>query len=239
MVEPDGSLNKDISSQKSAQIVAGTDYNLRIWGRPFKLTYEAYYKHFFSIIPYSVDNVRIQYYPSQEAKGYARGMDFKLNGEFVPGTESWMSVSLLDTKEDVKDDGLGYLRRPSDRRINMGLFFQDYFPGYDTYKMSITMYYGTAMPTIPPGRGRESLNTFTIPDYQRVDIAFTKQILPIKNKENKHRVKNLWAGIEIFNLLDKSNVISNLWITDIEGKQWPIPNYLTRRRINVTVSGRF
>lgn len=239
MVEPDGSLNKDISSQKSAQIVAGADYNLRIWGRPFKLTYEAYYKHFFSIIPYSVDNVRIQYYPSQEAKGYARGMDFKLNGEFVPGTESWMSVSLLDTKEDVKDDGLGYLRRPSDRRINMGLFFQDYFPGYDTYKMSITMYYGTAMPTIPPGRGRESLNTFTIPDYQRVDIAFTKQILPIKNKENKHRVKNLWAGIEIFNLLDKSNVISNLWITDIEGKQWPIPNYLTRRRINVTVSGRF
>lgn len=239
LIEPDGTVNTDISIQKSAQIVVGADYNLQIWGRPFKLTYEAYYKHFYNIIPYSVDNVRIQYFPSEEASGYARGMDIKLNGEFVPGTESWMSASLLDTKEDVLNDGLGYLRRPSDRRLNIGLFFQDYLPGNDYFKMSITMYYGTAIPTIPPGRNRESLNMFTIPDYQRVDIGFTKQILPLKNKNSSYKIKNLWAGVEIFNLLDKSNVISYLWITDIEGKQWPIPNYLTARRINISVSGRF
>jgi len=238
-IAPDGTMYTDISAQESYHIVAGLDHNLRIWGRPFKLVTELYYKHFTNIIPYTVDNVRMQYYPTQTAKGYARGADLKLNGEFVKGTESWMSVSLLDTQEDIDGDNLGYVRRPTDRLLNFGLFFQDYLPRNDSYKMNLTLYYGTALPTIPPGETREALDIYNLPDYQRVDLGFLKQIFPTKKGVTKAKMESFWIGVEVFNLLDKSNTISYLWINDIHGKSWPIPNYLTSRRLNVTLSGKF
>jgi len=241
MVTSDFQLYKNIKSQKSIHVVAGSDIDLTLWGRPFKFVSALYYKHLLDIIPYNINNVRIEYLPELDAHGYATGIDLKLNGEFIEDTESWISFSLMQTREDVVGDTLkngkeaGWIRRPSDQRVNIGLFFQDYLPMDDSYKVNLTFMFGTNLPTGPPSNQRVYKDINIIPDYKRVDMGVAKIFI---DDENRKGIKYLSVGAEIFNLLNIPNVISYLWIQDIEGRYRALPNNLSFRSINLKVSAK-
>ena len=229
-------LNKNIKSQRSIHLVLGSDYTFRLLNRPFKFTTEIYYKALSNLIPYSVDNVRIIYYGRNMTKGYATGIDFKLFGEFVPGTDSWVTFSLMSTKE--KFDG-AWIPRPTDQRYNMSLYFTDYFPGTDRWRVTLKAAFADGLPFGPPHKGRET-QTFRAPAYKRVDVGMSYRLI---NNEDRHIynglgkfVKNAWLGIDAFNLLGINNVNSYYWITDITNTQYAVPNYLTGRQVNVRFS---
>ncbi|MDC1062961.1 TonB-dependent receptor [Flavobacteriales bacterium] len=242
---PDGRLNNSIESQKSTHYVIGSDYLFYKWGRPFKWITELYYKKLDNLIPYKVDNVRIQYLAENNSKGYATGVDFKINGEFVSGVESWASLSIMQTEEDLIGDSYidengnivepGYIPRPTDQRVNFSLFFQDYIPGNLNYKMHLNMIYGSGLPFGPP-KSEKYEDILRIPDYRRVDIGFSA-ILKSENKRSRVNFMNVfnsaWLSVEVFNLLDINNTISYLWVSDIGGRQYAVPNYLTRRQVNL------
>ena len=248
---PDGRLNNNIESQKSTHYVVGSDYLFYKWGRPFKWITELYYKKLDNLIPYKVDNVRIQYLAENNSKGYATGVDFKINGEFVSGVESWASLSIMQTEEDIIGDSYidengntiepGYIPRPTDQRVNFSLFFQDYIPGNLNYKMHLNMIYGSGLPFGPP-KSEKYEDILRIPDYRRVDIGFSA-ILKSENKRSRVNFMNVfnsaWLSIEVFNLLDINNTISYLWVSDIGGRQYAVPNYLTRRQVNLKLILRF
>ena len=248
---PNGELNNNISSQKSIHYVLGSDYLFYKWGRPFKWITELYYKKLDNLIPYKVDNVRIQYLAENNSRGYATGIDFKINGEFVSGVESWASLSIMQTEEDIIDDTYidaegntvepGYIPRPTDQRINFSLFFQDYIPGNLNYKMHLNMIYGSGLPFGPP-KSEKYQDILRIPDYRRVDVGFSA-ILKSENKRSKVNFMNIfnsaWISAEVFNLLDINNTVSYLWVSDIGGRQYAVPNYLTRRQINLKLILRF
>ena len=229
-------LNKNIKSQRSIHFVLGYDYNFKMLDRPFKFTAEAYYKKLDNIIPYNVDNVRIVYYGENCAKGYATGIDLKLFGEFVPGADSWITFSIMDTKEKIRDSG--WLPRPTDQTFNASLYFTDFFPGTDKWKMSLRGVYADGLPFGPPHTGREK-HTFRAPAYKRVDIGMSYRMLD--NSENIYRtgvyqyIKNIWLGIDAFNLLGINNVNSYYWVSDIYNNNFAVPNYLTGRQLNVRV----
>jgi len=236
-----GEINA-IYTQKSRQILTGIDHYFNIFERPFKFSSEIYYKHLYDLIPYQVDNVRILYSGKNEADGYATGIDLKLHGEFVPGTESWATLSLLKTEEDLENDTWeqtgtpGYIPRPSDQRLNFSLFFQDYLPNNPTFKVHLSLFYGTGLPFGPP-RSPRYMATYRMPPYRRVDIGFSKDLMPWLNKNNKAAfIKNFWLGFEVFNLFDISNTISHYWISDVENRQYAVPNYLTGRKMNVSLN---
>lgn len=209
-----GNINKNIKAQTSIHYLLGSDYNLKIWNRPFKFITEIYYKQLKNLIPYEIDNVRIRYYATNNAKGYATGIDMKLNGEFVKDVESWVSLSVMQTKEDILDDYYyeyynqqgekiisgytfdnvavdsvrfepGYIPRPTDQRVTFGLFFQDYLPKNPTYKMHLNLLFGSGLPFGPPTLEKHK-DTLRIPPYRRVDIGFSKQLLS-ENKELKEK----------------------------------------------------
>jgi hypothetical protein len=246
MIRRDGSINENIKAQSSAQFVLGGDYVFKAWGRPFKLMSELYVKYLWNVIPYEIDNVRIRYFGENNATGYAVGLDLKVNGEFVKGTESWFSLSLMQTKEDIHDDFYinqtgdsvfpGYLRRPSDQRVNFNIFFQDYLPGNDTWKAHLNLVYGTGLPFGPPNSERYEA-TGTIPAYRRVDLGISKQIISkdteLSEKSPFRFIEDFWISLEAFNLLDINNTISHIWVSDIYGRQYAVPNYLTGQRINL------
>ena len=248
---PDGQLNNNIESQKSIHYVIGSDYLFYKWGRPFKWITELYYKKLDNLIPYKVDNVRIQYLAENNSKGYATGVDFKINGEFVSGVESWASLSIMQTEEDIIGDSYidengntvepGYIPRPTDQRVNFSLFFQDYIPGNLNYKMHLNMIYGSGLPFGPP-KSEKYEDILRIPDYRRVDIGFSA-ILKSENKRYRVNFMNVfnsaWLSVEVFNLLDINNTISYLWVSDIGGRQYAVPNYLTRRQVNLKLILRF
>ena len=229
-------LNKDIKSQRSIQLVMGCDYHFEMLGRPFKFTAEAYYKKLDNLIPYNIDNVRIVYYGKNCAKGHAAGIDMKLFGEFVPGTDSWITFSIMDTKEKI--NGGKKIPRPTSSRYNASLYFTDYFPGTDKWKMSLQATYADGLPFGPPHTGREK-HIFRAPAYKRVDIGMSYRIL--NNEEHTHRtgvrkyIKNIWFGIDAFNLLDINNVNSYYWISDVNNNNYAVPNYLTGRQINARI----
>jgi hypothetical protein len=247
-----GKLNHDIKAQESIQMVAGAEYNMNLWGRPFKYVGEVYYKKFDNLIPYEINNVRIRYYANNNSKGYATGLDMKINGEFVPGVESWASLSLMKTQE--KTDGtyyldpngtqipLGYLPRPTDQRMSFSLFFQDFLPRSPSYKVSLALIYGSGLPTTPP-----SLQKFREPHYmapyRRVDIGFSKELLGSSREINPNNplrhIKSMWVTAEVFNLLEINNTIGYQWIRDISGSMYAIPNYLTSRLINIKLVTEF
>lgn len=239
----------ELSAQKSVQILAGVDRFFEAFERPFKFSAELYYKHFSDLIPYQVDNVRIQYSGRNEATGYAAGIDFKLNGEFVPGTESWATLSLLMTEENLEDDQWldperrgepGYIPRPTDQRVNFSLFFQDYLPGNPTFKVHLSLLFGTALPFGPP-RSPRYLATNRMPPYRRVDMGFSKDLLPWLHRGYDKRgfLKDAWLGLELFNLFDINNTISYYWVNDVQNRQYAVPNYLTSRRVNVSLTVAF
>lgn len=248
----DGTINNQIRAQRSIHYIVGGDMNIKIWNRPFKLFGEAYYKQLDNLIPYELDNVRIRYYANNSADGYATGLDMRLNGEFVPGTESWISVSLLQTEERIKDAIItnpatgdriepGFVRRPTDQRVNVSVMFQDYLPSFPTYRMYLNLVYGSGLPFGPPDRNRYG-DTLQMPAYRRVDIGFMKSIID-ENEKNKtgwkRNFESLLVGIEVFNMLDINNTISYLWIQDVEARTWAVPNYLTARRVNFRVLCKF
>lgn len=244
----EGELNPDIKAQKSIHLVAASDWDFLAWGRPFKFISELYYKTMSDLIPYEVDNVRTRYYGRNNAKGYATGIDLKINGDFVPGIESWMSLSVMQTKEDLLDDSYvnvkgdtiypKYIPRPTDQRVNFSMLFQDYLPNNPSYKMNLRLVFGTGLPFGPP-KSQRYQQTRRTPPYRRVDIGFSKAIIGegsnLNNKKAFKNLKAMWVSLEVLNLLDVNNTISYLWVRDVNGYQWAVPNYLTPRQINLKV----
>lgn len=250
-----GEINKDIKAQKSIHFVMGNDYYFKLWDRPFKLTTELFYKSLSDLIPYKMDNVRLKYSAQNEAKGYAAGMDMKLNGEFVEGVESWLSISLLKTEENIKNDyytnreGVrvepGYYPRPTDQRFILNLFFQDYLPNSPTLQVHMNFVYGSRIPVTPTRSQRYDL-TFPMGPYRRVDLGFSKTIKKkgVENRGMFRRFDALILGVEVFNLLNINNKSSYLWVRTVnnqnnEMSEVAVPNYLTSRRINVKCSFSF
>ena len=237
----DGTLNYNTRAQRSYQVVAGSDLIFIAWDRPFRFTSEAYYKYMNRLIPYEVDNVRIQYLPEHEAIGYATGVDMKINGEFVSGVQSWASLSFMQTKEDIFMDAHGYIPRPSDQWVNFSLFFQDYLPGNPTYKMQLSGFYGAGLPTGPPD-GERYQDVFRMPAYRRIDLGFSKvfisQAKPVNRNFLRH-ITDLWLSLEVFNLLNINNTISYYWVSSLQGDQFAVPNYLTGRKINLKLTVKF
>lgn len=263
----DGSLFKDARAQQSYQVVAGNDFKFHAWNRPFILTTEAYFKWFSHVIPYDIDNVRIRYYADQSARAYATGIDFKVNGEFVKGIDSWASLSFMQTKEDIRGDyylvdadgkrlpfynhsdaqvadtvALGWHYRPSHQLVNFSLFFQDYIPGFPTWRVNMTLTFGMGLPYNsdnsdfyePSGR---------YPAYRRVDIGFSKQLISEASSFSQRTplryIRNMYVSVDVFNLLNIPNTISYTWVKYIDNRYYGVNNYLTPRYVNVKLVMEF
>lgn len=232
-----GELNRDIRAQRALHYVLGADWNFSWWNRPFKFYGELYYKQLNYLIPYVIDNVRIRYYADNSSRGYASGMDFRINGEFIKGLESWFSLSLLKTDEDIRflnSQGelqqSGFLRRPTDQRVNASILFQDELRKNPDYKMHLRLVFGSGVPYYFTGDVRYQ-EGFTIPPYRRVDLGFSK-IVASSDEDRSRWYDQLWLSVEIFNLLQVNNTVSYLWIKDINNNTYGIPNFLTGRRLN-------
>ena len=230
-------LNDEILSQRSIQFILGSDYTFRAFNRPFKFSAEAYYKLLGNLIPYEVDNLKITYSGVNSSKGFTAGIDCKLFGQFVPGTDSWVSFSLMKTQEEL--NGVK-VPRPTDQRYSFALFFTDYFPKFPKLKFSLRGIFSDGLPTTAPRSTRDQ-GYFRAPAYKRVDVGLSYALLsPLKEGENRYgflkNFKSIWLGIDVFNLLDISNVSSYYWVTDVNNLQYAVPNYLTRRQFNVRLS---
>ena len=263
----DGTLYKDAKAQQSYQIVAGNDLKFRAWNRPFILTSELYFKYFTHVVPYDIDNVRIRYYADQSAKAYATGIDMKVNGEFVKGIDSWASLSIMDTREDIRGDyylvdaegnrlpfydhtdaqvadtiALGWHSRPSNQLIHFSLFFQDYIPHAPTWRVNMTLNFGTGLP-INDNNSDFYSTSRKYPPYRRVDIGFSKQLISEASSFSKGNplryVKNMFISVDVFNLFDIPNVISYTWVKYIDNYYYGVPNYLTPRYVNVKLLMEF
>lgn len=235
-------LNKNIKAQRSFQLMVGGDYYYKMWDRPFKFTTEIYGKYIDRINPYNVDNVRIVYAGENKGDGYVVGLDMKLFGEFVPGTDSWVSLSLMRTKENIYGDGVGYIPRPTDQLYNFSLFFQDYLPGMSNLKANIKLNWADGLPFGPPRSERKDA-VFRSPDYRRVDLGISYSLEKGKDKIMQKSVlkylKSLTVGLDVLNLFDISNVNSYYWVTDVTNVQYAVPNYLTSRQVNVKLMLEF
>lgn len=230
-------LNKEIKSQRSIHFILGGDYIFRAFDRPFKFSTEAYCKLLGNLIPYEVDNLKITYSGVNGSNGYTTGIDCKLFGQFVPGTDSWISFSLMKTQEEL--NGVK-VPRPTDQRYSFALFFTDYFPKVPSLKFSLRGIFSDGLPTTAP-RGTRDQGYFRAPAYKRVDIGLSYALLsPLKEGERRsgfHKYfKSIWLGVDAFNLLDISNVSSYYWVTDVNNLQYAVPNYLTRRQFNIRLS---
>lgn len=264
-----GVMHPDIKDEESIHYVAGADYNFKAWGRPFKLTTEVFYKQLVNIIPYDIDDALVNYYPTQTAHGYAAGIDSRIGGEFVPGLESWASVSLLDARytinnatytvnyngygevitPSVADQTIAYsqqfpvgsLPMPLDQRVTFSMFFQDYLPKFPNFKVYLNLVFGTGIPFGPPNNLYG--DTLRTPPYERVDIGGSYLIIGRKGQKNNHGVakyfKKMWVGVEVFNLLQANNVITYEWIADVNGNKYAVPNYLTAREVNFKLMFEF
>ena len=239
MTDISGNLVNKLKAQTAINIVAGSDLYFKAWGRPFKFVAEVYYKYIYNLIPYEVDNMQIRYYGTNDAHGYATGIDFRINGEFVKGAESWASLSIMKTEEYFQGS---WIPRPTDQLINLAIFFQDYIPKFPSWKVNLTLIYGTGLPFGPPNAPRKD-QTLRIPAYRRVDIGLSKQLIGERTKfsaRNPLRFFNqMWVSLEVFNLLQISNTVSYLWIKDISGREYAIPNYLTPRMFNLKLIASF
>lgn len=228
-------LNRNIKSQRSFQVVAGGDYKFKMLGRPFKFTTEVYYKALSNLIPYNVDNVKIVYYGGNVGSGYTTGIDFKLFGEFVEGTDSWISFSLMKAQQKVNGRSFP---QATDQRYNLNFFFSDFFPGTTRWKMTLKASVADGLPFGPPHTGLERM-AFRAPAYKRVDIGMSYRLLDNEDGRNEKKfvryLRNVWLGVDCFNLFDISNVSSYYWVTDVTNQQYAVPNYLTGRQINARI----
>lgn len=229
------SLNNKIKSQRSIHFIAGFDYRFKMKERPYKFTAEAYYKALSNLVPYTVDNVKIVYDASQQCSGHALGLDLKLYGEFVPGTDSWVSLSLMNTRININGKSIPL---PTDQRYSLNLFFTDYFPGTDRWRMSLKLAFADGLPFGAPHRQLDE-QPFRAPAYKRADIGMSYRLLNNEKHDHKSIFKNIWLGIDCLNLFGINNVNSYYWITDVTNQQYAVPNYLTGRQINVKASFEF
>jgi len=236
-----GVVHPEVKAQKSIHFVLGNDYSFKMWDRPFKLISELYYKSMTNVNPYTIDNVRIRYEAKNNAVAYAQGFDLRLNGEFVPGTESWLSFGYMKNMENI--DGKGYIPRPTDQRLKFGILFQDYMPNIPSLKLYLNMVYNTGLPGGSPSYADPYQYQLRLPDYRRVDVGFSY----VLTENNKYRAESHWlkkfkdlsVGFEIYNMFDNQNSITNTWVRDAYTKtQYAIPNYLTTRVFNIKVSAR-
>lgn len=267
----DGKLNPDIKAQQSIHYLLSSDYNFKLWRRPFKLILAGYYKEMKDLIPYEIDNTRIRYFAKNNSVGYTTGADVRINGEFIKGIESWATIGYLKTMENLSGDRRvtyynsdgdtiingytfnnkavdssvvypGYIPRPTDQRITFGMFFQDYIPKLPSCKMYLNMQFGTGLPFGPPGHERWK-QVFRMPPYRRVDIGFAYQIIKenhqLPKKNPFHHLKGMFVSVEVFNLLQVNNTVSYTWITDVTNRQYAVPNYLTRRTLNLKLQVKF
>jgi hypothetical protein len=258
----DGSLNTKVKAQRSWQGVAGMDYNFIGWNRPLRFTAEAYYKHLTNVVPYDIDNVRVRYFGENSAKAYAAGLEMRLFGELVKDAESWVSFGIMRTKENLNNDVYkvykvdslnqpvdsavvqgGWLRRPTDRLITFGMFFQDYLSTNKNFKVYLSALYGSNLPYNIPGSVRYR-NALTIDPYIRVDIGFSALLLDSERSNRRshspfRNFDNIWASLEVFNIIDRSNTISYLLIKDFANNTFTMPNRLTPRLLNFKVVARW
>lgn len=232
-------LNRDIKSQRSVHFVAAADYKFRAIGRPFKVTVEAYYKKLSNLIPYNVDNVKISYYGRNISHGYAAGLDFKLFGEFVKGTDSWITFSVMKTRENINGK---WVPRSTDQRYNLSVYFTDYFTRNDRWKLSLKGSLADGLPFGAPHSGLED-NVFKAPSYKRIDVGMSYRLLDNEDGSNHRKwarhFRNIWLGLDCFNLFGINNVNSYYWVTDVYDNQFAVPNYLTGRQINVRLLFEF
>ena len=236
-----GNINYNLKAQKAIHFVLSNDYSMRIWNRPFKLSSEIYYKKMDNVNSYTIDNVRIRYSANNDAKAYAYGLDLRLNGEFVPGTESWFSLGYLRTEENISNQG--YIARPTDQRLKFGVLFQDYIPNIPDLKMYLNLIYNTGVPGGAPSYSNPYNYLNRLPDYKRADLGVS-YIIVGNNKKYKNGFRSLFeeltVGLEIFNMFDVQNSITNTWVRDVYSKrQFSIPNYLTPRIFNLNLEFKF
>jgi len=237
----DGAVNPNVKAQESVHVVLSNDYNFKMWSRPFKWVTEIYYKSLSDVNTYSIDNVRIRYVANNNAKAYAQGLDFRLNGEFVPGTESWISFGYLKTEENYENKG--YIARPTDQRLKFAMLFQDYMPNIPSVKLYLNLVYNTGLPGGAPSYSDPYLYQNRLKDYRRADVGFAKVFVDSNTRNNKTGwIKNfqeLSLGVEIFNIFNNQNAITNTWVRDVYSKnQYAIPNYMTSRVFNVKLNAR-
>ena len=223
-------LNEKIKSQRSIQVIGAIDYRFKMLNRPFKFSAEGYYKALSNLIPYNVQNLKITYVGENLTSGYATGLDLKLYGEFVPGTDSWLTFSLMSTRQKFGDT---WVSLPTDQRWAVNFHFTDYFPGTERWKMTLKLAYADGLPFGAPHQGLEE-HTFRAPAYKRADIGMSYRVV----KDGKS-LKNLWFGVDCLNLFGISNVSSYYWVTDVTNRQWAVPNYLTGRQINISITAEF
>lgn len=228
-------LNNRIKSQRSLHFVAAFDYRFKIKERPYKFTAEAYYKALSNIIPYNVNNVKVTYYGENMGSGYAAGLDLKLYGEFVPGTDSWVTFSLMSTKQKINGK---QVPMPTDQRYAINLHFTDYFPGTERWKMTLSLAFADGLPFGAPHKGLEYQN-FRAPAYKRVDVGLSYRAYDNDDRKKHSIFKNIWLGVDCLNLFGISNVNSYYWVTDVTNQQYAVPNYLTGRQINGRVIFEF
>ncbi|MDG2499063.1 MAG: carboxypeptidase-like regulatory domain-containing protein [Flavobacteriaceae bacterium] len=239
--DSDGIVNSDAKAQQSVHVVLANEYSFEMWERPFKLISEVYYKNLSDVNPYTVENVRIRYDASNIAEAYAYGLDLRLNGEFVPGTESWFSFGYLKTEENI--NGQGFIARPTDQRLKFGILFQDYVPKLPKMKMYLNLVYNTGVPGGSPSYASPYNYQSRLPDYKRADVGMSYVIVDTKDSNKKgwrKAFEELSIGLEIFNMFDVQNSITNTWVRDVYSKrQYSIPNYLTPRVFNIRLGIRF
>ncbi|MBR6139855.1 MAG: carboxypeptidase-like regulatory domain-containing protein [Prevotella sp.] len=228
-------LNEKIKSQRSIHFIAGMDYRFKMMNRPFKFSAEAYFKLLGNLVPYTVNNVKIVYDASEQCSGHAMGLDLKLYGEFVEGSDSWVTLSVMNTRMKLNGKSIPL---PTDQRFALNLFFTDYFPGTDRWKMSLKLAYADGLPFGAPHR-RLDIMPFRAPAYKRADIGMSFSALDNEKRDKKIIFKNIWIGIDCLNLLGINNVNSYYWITDVTNQQYAVPNYLTGRQINGRVLFEF
>ncbi|GAA4810486.1 TonB-dependent receptor [Litoribaculum gwangyangense] len=236
-----GVVQPNVKAQKSFHLVLGNDYSFKMWDRPFKLTSEIYYKNLTDVNPYTLENVRIRYRANNSAKAYAYGLDMRLNGEFVPGTESWFSFGYLKTEENIENRG--YISRPTDQRLKFAALFQDYVPNVPNLKLYLNLVYNTGLPGGSPSYADPYEYQNRLPAYKRADLGLQFVLVDAKKQFNngwKKPFKELSFGFEIFNIFDVQNSITNTWVRDVSSKrQFAIPNYLTPRVFNVRTTMKF
>lgn len=234
-----GEINPDIKSQKSLHFVLSSDWNFKIRTRNFKLTSSLYYKHLWDLIPYYVDNLRLRYTAENNAVGYATGLDIKLFGEFIKGIDSWLTLSLMQTKQDIEGDGKGYVARPTDQLVNVSVSFQDYLPSMPWMRVYLNFNYGSGYPFFIPNTNTE----LSRPNYMRADLAFTFRIKDEEDSWAKKNflklIKRIWLNVEWLNVFNNKNIISYTYIKDNNNITYPVPNYLTPSLLNAKITVEF
>lgn len=237
----EGTVLPDVKAQQSIHLVLSNDYSFKMWNRPFKLVSELYYKSLTDVNPYTLENVRIRYAANNNAKAFAQGLDVRLNGEFVPGTESWLSFGYMKTEENI--DNQGYIARPTDQRLKFGALFQDYMPNIPSVKVYLNIVYNTGLPGGSPSYANPYVYQNRLRDYRRADAGFSYVLTENNaNRSEKHWLKkfqDLSIGFEIFNLFNNQNAITNTWVRDVYTKnQYGVPNYLTTRVFNLKLTAK-